>query len=81
MYAINQERGQALMTLARNREYDQACKAIWDKYKNGAFTNETVNAVYKDFCELINVMVKPEFREEAIKNLKERFQLIAVIDN
>ena len=78
LFALNQERGQPLMKLAGNFEFNRACKAIWDKYSTGAFTKETLKYAYMDFCELFNIMVKPEHREAVIKDFKARFVLLGM---
>jgi hypothetical protein len=73
LFALNQERGQTLMTLAHNFEFDRACKAIWDKYNSGVFSKDKMKAAYLDFCELFNIMVKPEHREATINEFKAKF--------
>jgi len=80
LFAINEERGARVMKLASERDYNRACQAVWEKYKHSAFTNETVNAAFKDFCQLINRIVKPEFREVALRDLRAQFDKLGKIE-
>lgn len=85
LYAINQEKSSTLMQIASNRQFTRTSKAIWSKHTagknlNGPMSRTEKTALYKDFCELLKRKVKPEYRDEALRGLKQQFDLLGGFD-
>jgi hypothetical protein len=86
LFAINQERGTALMKLAGDRQFKRAQEAIVAKHTSGRdstipMTRQERTAYYRDLKDLLKKTFSPDSVDLANDNLKRQFEKLGDVDD